>query len=72
MKMLWILGFLLGYGQLQFFNGFSKNKKELNYYFPTNDLVTAPEIMFFWVARMIISGYEYENKPPFKMSISQE
>ena len=48
------------------FNGFSKNKKELNYYFPTNDLVTAPEIMFFWVARMIISGYEYENKPPFK------
>tara|TARA_A100001015_G_scaffold51907_1_gene57025 strand:- start:1023 stop:3650 length:2628 start_codon:yes stop_codon:yes gene_type:complete len=48
------------------FNGFSKNKKDLNYYFPTNDLVTAPEIMFFWVARMIISGYEYENKPPFK------
>jgi valyl-tRNA synthetase len=48
------------------FNGFSDDKKELNYYFPTNDLVTAPEIMFFWVARMIISGYEYENKPPFK------
>lgn len=48
------------------FNGFSEDKKELNYYFPTNDLVTAPEIMFFWVARMIISGYEYENKPPFK------
>tara|TARA_B100001094_G_scaffold309056_1_gene342342 strand:+ start:28 stop:1476 length:1449 start_codon:yes stop_codon:yes gene_type:complete len=48
------------------FNGFSKNKKELDYYFPTNDLVTAPEIMFFWVARMIISAYEYENKPPFK------
>ena len=48
------------------FNGFSNDKKELDYYFPTNDLVTAPEIMFFWVARMIISGYEYENKPPFK------
>ena len=48
------------------FNGFSEDKKELDYYFPTNDLVTAPEIMFFWVARMIISGYEYENKPPFK------
>ena len=48
------------------FNGFSEDQKELDYYFPTNDLVTAPEIMFFWVARMIISGYEYENKPPFK------
>ena len=48
------------------FNGFSEDKKELDYYFPTDDLVTAPEIMFFWVARMIISGYEYENKPPFK------
>ena len=48
------------------FNGFSENKKELDYYYPTNDLVTAPEIMFFWVARMIISGYEYNKKPPFK------
>ena len=48
------------------FNGFSENKKELDYYYPTNDLVTAPEIMFFWVARMIISGYEYKEKPPFK------
>ena len=48
------------------FDGFSNDKKELDYYYPTNDLVTAPEIMFFWVARMIISGYEYVDKPPFK------
>ena len=48
------------------FKGFSENKKEFDYYFPTNDLVTAPEIMFFWVARMIISGYEYNSSPPFK------
>ncbi|MDP4204616.1 MAG: valine--tRNA ligase, partial [Bacteroidota bacterium] len=39
---------------------------EINYYYPTNDLVTAPEIIFFWVARMIISGYEYRNEMPFK------
>lgn len=42
----------------------SKNK-ELNYYNPTNVLVTAPEILFFWVARMIIAGYEYMDKKPF-------
>ena len=47
------------------FDGFY-DKKELDYYYPTNDLVTAPEIMFFWVARMIISGYEYQDKKPFK------
>ena len=47
------------------FNGF-KDNAEINYYYPTNDLVTAPEIMFFWVARMIISGYEYKELPPFK------
>lgn len=39
---------------------------DLNYYYPTNDLITAPEILFFWVARMIISGYEYKNDYPFK------
>ncbi len=39
---------------------------EIKYYYPTNDLVTAPEIIFFWVARMIISGYEYRNDKPFK------
>jgi valyl-tRNA synthetase len=40
--------------------------KEIQYYYPTNDLVTAPEIMFFWVARMIIAGYEYMDELPFK------
>jgi len=47
------------------FDGFY-NKEEVDYYYPTNDLVTAPEIMFFWVARMIIAGYEYRQAPPFK------
>ncbi|MBM3418942.1 MAG: valine--tRNA ligase, partial [Bacteroidetes bacterium] len=42
------------------------NNEEIKYYFPTNDLVTAPEIMFFWVARMIISGYEYLGNLPFR------
>ncbi|WP_034261368.1 valine--tRNA ligase [Altibacter lentus] len=41
------------------------DNKEINYYYPTNDLVTAPEILFFWVARMIIAGYEYRNEKPF-------
>ncbi len=38
---------------------------EFKYYYPTNDLVTAPEILFFWVARMIIAGYEYAGQKPF-------
>jgi len=38
---------------------------DLNYYYPTNVLITAPEILFFWVARMIIAGYEYRGKKPF-------
>ncbi len=42
------------------------NNKDINYYYPTNDLVTAPEILFFWVARMIIAGYEYRGEAPFK------
>ena len=42
------------------------NNKEINYYYPTNDLVTAPEILFFWVARMVMAGYEYKNNLPFK------
>ncbi|MFT4695117.1 MAG: valyl-tRNA synthetase [Urechidicola sp.] len=42
------------------------DNEEINYYYPTNDLVTAPEIMFFWVARMIIAGYEYKEELPFK------
>ncbi len=40
--------------------------KEIQYYYPTNDLVTAPDIIFFWVARMIITGYEYRYQFPFK------
>jgi len=40
--------------------------KDINYYYPTNDLVTAPEILFFWVARMIMAGYEYRDEKPFK------
>jgi valyl-tRNA synthetase len=42
-----------------------KPNKDLAYYYPTNDLVTAPEILFFWVARMIIAGYEYMGDKPF-------
>ena len=42
------------------------DNEDINYYYPTNDLVTAPEIMFFWVARMIIAGYEYRGNLPFK------
>ncbi len=42
------------------------DNEEVNYYYPTNDLVTAPDIIFFWVARMIISGYEYRKDMPFK------
>ena len=42
------------------------DNKEVNYYYPTNDLVTGPDILFFWVARMIISGYEYRGKRPFE------
>jgi valyl-tRNA synthetase len=42
------------------------DNEEINYYYPTNDLVTAPEILFFWVARMIMAGYEYKEELPFK------
>ena len=41
------------------------DNEEFNYYYPTNDLVTGPDILFFWVARMIIAGYEYTGKKPF-------
>ena len=48
------------------FNGLSKpNNDEVNYYYPTSTLVTAPEIIFFWVARMIMAGYEYKGSKPF-------
>ena len=42
------------------------DNKEINYYYPTNDLVTGPDIIFFWVARMIMAGYEYMGKMPFR------
>ncbi|TDE13713.1 valine--tRNA ligase [Dyadobacter psychrotolerans] len=49
------------------FNGIKEpDNADINYYYPTNDLVTAPEILFFWVARMIIAGYEYKGTYPFK------
>ena len=49
------------------FDGFKDpTNKDINYYYPTNDLVTAPEILFFWVARMIIAGLEYRNDIPFE------
>ena len=48
------------------FDGFKDpDNKDIQYYYPTNDLVTAPEILFFWVARMIIAGYEYRGEKPF-------
>lgn len=49
------------------FDGIRKpDNADINYYYPTDDLVTAPEILFFWVARMIIAGYEYRQDKPFK------
>ncbi|KAA6332717.1 hypothetical protein EZS27_018800, partial [termite gut metagenome] len=52
---------------ISLFNGINRpGNEELRYYYPTTDLVTGPDIIFFWVARMIMSGYEYEGKMPFK------
>ncbi|MGM0375576.1 MAG: valine--tRNA ligase [Bacteroidota bacterium] len=48
------------------FDGFNPDNNEIDYYYPTDDLVTAPEIIFFWVARMIMAGYEYRQAPPFR------
>jgi valyl-tRNA synthetase len=49
------------------FDGFKDpNNDDINYYYPTNDLVTAPEILFFWVARMIMAGHEFRGEAPFK------
>ena len=44
----------------------SEGNKELEYYYPTSDLVTGPDILFFWVARMIMAGYEFQGKKPFE------
>ena len=52
---------------ISLFNGIlDPNNEEIKYYYPTSDLVTGPDIIFFWVARMIIAGYEYINDKPFK------
>ena len=53
---------------ISLFNGInqSENNKEFEYYYPTNDLVTGPDIIFFWVARMIMAGYEFAGKMPFR------
>ncbi|MEJ1223810.1 valine--tRNA ligase [Sediminicola sp. 1XM1-17] len=49
------------------FNGILEpENKEIEYYYPTNDLVTGPDILFFWVARMIVAGYEYRDEKPFE------
>ncbi len=49
------------------FDGFKDpDNADINYYYPTNDLVTAPEILFFWVARMIMAGHEFRGEAPFK------
>lgn len=49
------------------FDGFKDpDNADINYYYPTNDLVTAPEILFFWVARMIMAGHEFKGQAPFK------
>jgi valyl-tRNA synthetase len=51
---------------LSVFDGIrNPENKDVKYYYPTNDLITAPEILFFWVARMIIAGYEYAGNKPF-------
>lgn len=51
---------------ISLFNGILEpDNRDMKYYYPTSDLVTAPDIIFFWVARMIIAGYEYEHKKPF-------
>jgi valyl-tRNA synthetase len=48
------------------FDGIRKpNNEEINYYYPTNDLVTGPDIIFFWVARMVFAGYEFRDEKPF-------
>ena len=52
---------------ISLFDGINNpGNEEIKYYYPTSDLVTAPDIIFFWVARMIMAGYEYEGKMPFK------
>lgn len=59
--------FSSGLWPITVFNGILEpDNEDINYYYPTNDLVTAPEILFFWVARMVMYGYEYRGEKPFK------
>ncbi|WP_353185110.1 valine--tRNA ligase [Parapedobacter lycopersici] len=59
--------FSSGLWPMSVFDGIAHpDNADIRYYYPTNDLVTAPEILFFWVARMLIFGHEYTGKPPFR------
>ncbi len=59
--------FSSGLWPMSVFDGIENpDNEDINYYYPTNDLVTAPEILFFWVARMMILGHEFRQKAPFK------
>ena len=59
--------FSSGLWPMSVFDGIKNpDNEDINYYYPTNDLVTAPEILFFWVARMMIFGHEYRQQAPFK------
>jgi len=59
--------FSSGLWPINVFNGLiDPDNEDIKYYYPTNDLITAPEILFFWVARMILFGYEYRGQYPFK------
>lgn len=58
--------FSSGIWPISVFNGILEpDNEEINYYYPTNDIVTAPEILFFWIARMIVSGYSFRKEKPF-------
>ncbi len=59
--------FSSGLWPISVFDGFKDtDNADINYYYPTNDLITAPEILFFWVARMIVFGHEFRQLPPFR------
>ncbi|HLW14251.1 MAG TPA: class I tRNA ligase family protein, partial [Flavobacteriaceae bacterium] len=58
--------FSSGIWPISVFNGILEpDNEEINYYYPTNDIVTAPEILFFWIARMIVAGYSFRDEKPF-------
>lgn len=59
--------FSSGLWPISVFDGFKDpDNADIKYYYPTNDLITAPEILFFWVARMVMYGYEYRGEKPFR------